>query len=271
VETGSEQRAMPDPANVITTIAAITAPGGLITALFYYFGWTYTHTFYGYFGIDPSLIGYTTADYLAGSVDLAIVPIIFAILAVLALVGLHRLLVVPALVRGTTGPPARSNTATGDSISPATPPTAPFSRMQRFVRMLQMYAILLAAVALTGILFPGRIGMPLGIILPLSFISSSTLLGYVAHLRVKYPDALASTTVAPGTRPSWAYILTLLALGLAGGMWTLGLYGSDVGIRVATQMAAQLPYRPEVVIYSAERIALNGPGIIVAEITQPGN
>lgn len=290
----SERRAVADPSNMLTIIGAITSQVVLITALFYYFGWVRTHSFLGYFGVDPSLVGYSTADYVLRSIDVAFPPFIYAAFAALVVFGFHRLVVVPALMMANPGPPPPSNTATSDASSPVTPraarpglsraavsSTVGWARtlgrwrpgppsIRWFIRTLQAVAIALAAVVLAGIVFPKRIGVPLGLLLPLLLIVSVTLLSYIAHLRSRYPDVLAATTPPRPTLPSRVHILTLLALGLVAGLWAVGLYGDRVGTSLAADMVIHLPARSGVVIYSTERIALNGPGITVTEITQPG-
>lgn len=82
------------------------------------------------------------------------------------------------------------------------------------------------------------------------------------------PKRLSGTSSKP-VPPSRIYTLTLLALGLIAGLWAVGLYGDHVGTRLATDVAAHLSTRPEVAVYSTERIELNGPGIAVAEIKIP--
>jgi hypothetical protein len=84
-------------------IVAVVAPVTLITALAYYFGYRRESAFAGYFGIDPSALGFTTNDYVLRSVDALFVPITvvlllaFAALFVNALVGdrLGRVELVP--------------------------------------------------------------------------------------------------------------------------------------------------------------------------------
>jgi hypothetical protein len=290
VLSGPEQRTQADPVSMLGAIGAITV---LITALFYYFGWVRTRSFLGYFGVDPSVAGYSTADYVLRSINVAFHPFMYAAFAALGLVGFHRLVVAPALARAKSEPSPPSTDAVGAGSGPAAPRVAR-SRLRRMLGSvvgwaqawgrwrpgpssiryvmgpLRAVAIALAAAVFIGVLLPEQIGAPLGILLPLSLLISVTLLGYVAHLRSRYPEALAATTPPRPTPPSRLYTLTLLALGLVAGLWAVSLYGGQVGTRLATDMVTQLPTRPGVAIYSTERIALHGPGIMVAEITQPG-
>lgn len=70
-------------------IVAVVAPVTLITALAYYFGYRREAAFAGYFGIDPSALGFTTNDYVLRSVDALFVPITVLLLVAFGAVFLH--------------------------------------------------------------------------------------------------------------------------------------------------------------------------------------
>lgn len=72
-------------------IVAVVAPVTLITALAYYFGYRRESAFAGYFGIDPSALGFTTNDYVLRSVDALFVPITVLLLVAFGAVFLHAL------------------------------------------------------------------------------------------------------------------------------------------------------------------------------------
>ncbi len=71
-----------DSRQLLAWIGAIVAPLTLLTALAYYFGWRRERAFAGYFGIDPSVLGLSSNDYVLRSVG----PL-FAPFACLLLVG----------------------------------------------------------------------------------------------------------------------------------------------------------------------------------------
>ncbi|AGL15168.1 hypothetical protein L083_1658 [Actinoplanes sp. N902-109] len=66
----------------------------MVSGILFYFGWSRAYYFYDYFGVDSSLLGLTTRDYLQLSVDGLFVP-----LTVAAAVGLGVLVGWPALDR----------------------------------------------------------------------------------------------------------------------------------------------------------------------------
>jgi hypothetical protein len=71
-----------DTRQLLAWVGAVIAPLTLLTALAYYFGWRRERAFAGYFGIDPSVLGLSTSDYVLRSVG----PL-FAPLAALLLFG----------------------------------------------------------------------------------------------------------------------------------------------------------------------------------------
>lgn len=291
----SEQRAVTGPINVLAVIGSITSQAVLITALLYYFGWVYTHNFFRYFGIDISLLDYSTTDYVLRSINVAFQPFAYLALAAFLLLGFHRLMVLPALMKTTPGLPRSSEATISDSSGSIMVPRSAWQSLNHTVGLkirrraqalgcgrpgssgirwiigvIQAAALAFMALAFVGILFLDTFGAPLGLFLPVSLMLGSSLLGYVAYMRSTYPDTLAVTVPPQHSAISRAYAVTLLALGLIGGLWAVASYGEDVGTRSAAGFAAQLLVQPGVVIYSIDRIALNGTGIDVNEITQAG-
>jgi hypothetical protein len=274
---------------VLAIIGVITSQLALITALLYYFGWVRTSSFLSYFGIDPRMAGYGTADYVLRSIRVAFPPFICAAVITLMLFGVHRLIVGATLDRGAVpGFTAPSTAADSVTSLTASHPGQPAGRriihrastlacqrpsprgMRWCLNAVHATGAALVVVVFIGVLLPGQIGVPLGLVLPLLLIAAVSVLGYVAYLRSTYP----ATLTLPGSRPAApiprAYTLTLIALGLVAALWAVGLYGDQIGVGVATDFADYLPDQPSVMIYSTERIAVAGPGVVAAEITQPG-
>ncbi|MGQ0717996.1 MAG: hypothetical protein ACT4NP_11940 [Pseudonocardiales bacterium] len=242
------QRAVADPFGALAIAGTITSQTALITGLLYYFGWVRAQATLAYFGLDTSLVGFSTTDYLLRSVNVAFAPFICVASGALLLLGLHRLVVQRMLNMIATSAARRT--------------------ARWLVTAMSTLALALTAVVIFRMLFPDQVAWPSGLASPLLLVGSVGLLGYVAHLRSTHPEKLI-TTPASHTR---IQALVLLAIGLLGALWAVSLYADQVGRQVATDIVADLPDgRPAVVIYSAERIALDGDGVEVAEITQPGS
>lgn len=241
------QRRVADTLSALSIAGTIASQTALTTGLLYYFGWARAQSTLAYFGLDTSLVGFSTADYLLRSINVAFTPFIRVALAALVLLGLHRLLVRRALER----------------------PAGSWGRHagRWIIAVARVVAVALAAVVIIRMLVPEQISWPSGLALPLLLVASVALLGYVAHVRSTYPDALTTT---PPQHPR-AQALVLLALGLLGALWAVGMYADQVGTRMAANIVADLPERSAVVVYSVERIAIAGTGVEVSEIAQPGS
>src|SRR3712207_2777614 len=53
----------------LRAIGSVVAPASLITALLFYFGVQHAHWYFHYFGINHTVMGLTTQDYLIRSAD----------------------------------------------------------------------------------------------------------------------------------------------------------------------------------------------------------
>jgi len=272
-------------------IGAITSQLAVITALLYYLGWVRTYSFLSYFGIDPSMDGYGTVDYVLRSIGVAFPPFIRCAIIALMLFGVHRLIVAPALNRAEEGfTPRPTSAMQAQAIS--SPITSHPARTVVGRAMHRAWALTglrtspggirwcltavnaagaaLIVVVITAILLPRQIGAPLGIVLPLLLLAAVILLGYVTYLRSKYSVTLALAWSRQADPASRAYTLTLIALGLVAALWAVGLYGNEVGVSSAADLADNLLDKPSITIYSTERLAIFGPGVITAPITQAG-
>ncbi|GAA0627285.1 hypothetical protein [Streptomyces crystallinus] len=77
--------ARPPWGNWLKAVAGFVAPTTLLTGLLFYFGYAYTSSFYGYFGIDIATLGLSTQELLLRSAAALFMPLAVALTA--ALVG----------------------------------------------------------------------------------------------------------------------------------------------------------------------------------------
>jgi hypothetical protein len=73
-------------------LSAVVAPTSLVSGLLYYFGWSHAYWFYDYFGVDSTVLGFGTGDYLMRSLDALFVPMTLTAAAALAALWGHSLL-----------------------------------------------------------------------------------------------------------------------------------------------------------------------------------
>jgi hypothetical protein len=273
-------------------IGALTSQTALLVGVLYYFGWTRTHAMFDYFGVDTSLIGYGIPDYVLHSVDAAFPPFICTALIALIVLGIHRLAIRRVL-----------NMSEGSRIRDR------IQFFIIAMHVIGIFLALLAITGLLmpdrvgeplGILAPVSLIVSVTLLGYVTYLNSTYPKELVQSHRPAQrtepldqdAEAVANQSSAP-RRGKWLVAalqrmrymrlaprvaphsrvqgLVLLVLGLLGMMWAVSLYANQVGTTVAAQLAADLPYKPPVVIYSTERIAIAGSGVKDDEITQPGN
>ncbi|MFF0817916.1 hypothetical protein ACFYVR_22535 [Rhodococcus sp. NPDC003318] len=134
-------------------------------------------------------------------------------------------------------------------------------------RTAALLATAVGAAVLALILFNGlfRLRLPLfdhGYPLPLALIGITLLAAFGWKvMRGTGPD--------DGRDRMWGVVLSALLLG--GSMWLVALYAQDVGERQGAEFAAGLEGRPGVVLYSVDRLSIQGPGVISQDLVQDGN
>jgi hypothetical protein len=206
--------------SALELIGLIVAPTTLLTALAYYFGWTFTNARASYFGIDPSTLGFSTQDYILRSADALFVPLAVLVLAALAAVAIH------SLVR--TG------------------------LQQRRFRDAILQASWACGAAGSVLLVLGIVAMfrPLPfptyyLFAPVSPGLGALLLAYAVYLRWGWLSPVAVGLV--------------LSLVVLSGFWAASKYADALGRGRATRLAGSLSTRPSVVLYSKQRLQLGVP------------
>jgi hypothetical protein len=195
----------------------VVSQTALLTALLFYFGWARTQATFSYFGIDVSLLGFSTSDYLLRSVNAAFRPLLIAGLVALAAAAVHQ---------RWRGP------------------------IQRAATPLGIAGLVLVALGLSGLVWTGW-GAEMEAWLPICLAAGFGLLAYRVTLVTRRPGA--------------EFVL-LSGLAVLGVFWAVSLYAEQVGRDRATAFERSLGSREELVLYSKERLAIQGPGISVTEL-----
>jgi hypothetical protein len=237
---------------IVRALLVFVSQTVVITGLLYYFGWVRTQADFGYFGVDPSLLSYTTADYVLRSVNSSFPFLISMALVALLLLGLHRWVlvrVVHALMRA-----------------------LPEKVLSAFVSTAPLLGVALGAVVLARLLFPDHIVWPRGLALPLTLLLIVGLVGYSQYLRAVRDGMLGRRKEDRhfGWRAGIGAVV-LAVLGLLSVLWLLTIYAAQSGERIAVDSARTLRDEPEIIIYSTDRIAIAGSGVTVDEISQAGS
>jgi hypothetical protein len=217
--------------------AVIVSQTAVLTAVLFYFGWARTSATFEYFGVDVSLLGFSTSDYVLRSVNSAFRPLLLVGLIAVVAIGVHQWLLA-AKGRGGSGSP----------------------RLVRHVPVVALsVGVALAAPALAGIAVPD-LGRELGIWLPICLGAGFALLAYAEHGWPRFRDSQARATPDP-LRQLRSFLLAGLALMAL--FWTVSLYAVQTGREKAQALTRDLAFATEVDVYAEDRLALRGPGVRV--------
>jgi hypothetical protein len=223
-----------DGAKAAGTVAGLAfGQLGAITALAYYFGWARAQAFLRYFGLDTSTVDFSTTDYVLRSVSAAYWPLMVLGTVVVLALALHP----------------RIRTALERAGS----------RRGRYLDVAAAVGVGMLSLAVAGLynvwVFPRSIP-----VVPLLLTAGIAVVGYSWFLR--WPGASRQATDVLRK----AQLVALAGL-IAGGLfWTCGSYATTVGETVAREYAEDLPYEAEVLVFSAQRLGLKGPGVQVDPI-----
>ncbi|MGW4769900.1 hypothetical protein ACWEO2_17870 [Nocardia sp. NPDC004278] len=238
-------------ASALSLAGAIASQTVVLGAVLYYFGLAYARAWYGYFGIDVGMLGFTTADYVLRSLIPTFWPVVISLLVVLGLISARGLPLVLAV---------RSR--------------RPRRTLRRWYRCtLSVGGLLAVAPGLVWLLAP-TVGSPWETYLPGFLVTGALLLGFATTLRANYPALIGSGRFAQRNAERSALttiLIALLALGFAGVFWGIGAYADRRGISDARGLAqAKFPGQPSILLLSVDRLAIEGEGAQVDPITMPG-
>jgi len=223
--SGAASPTAPAQQRALKAIGTIIAPAALVTALMYLFGLLHAYWFFSRFGVDYTLMGLTTEDYLVRSADGLFVPLVVISAAGLAVLWIGRRLPVSLLQRAHRVP-RRIVVAAASAV-----------------------ATILLVVAATGIvrpaLFIGSVAVP-----GLSLVAAVLVLAAVSRPR---RDEHGAVAVA-----EWVGIFMLVSTGL---YWAVTDYSASVGTERADQLIAALPSWPDAVVYSEKSLNVTLAGV----------
>lgn len=224
---------------VIGFVSRVLIPAGLLTAVLYYFGYVREQAVFSRFGIDLSIVGFSTTDYLVRSTSTVFFPLATALVLGVAGVAAHYMLVylLPRL---------------GDR-----------RRRILWVVLDAMACVLLVA----GVVGLQRRTNPAfhPLFAPLALTISAVLLEYTTGMiqtHESVPDRLS--TVLASTQTLRRGLLATLALVAI--FWTTTTVAQERGIAAANAIEISLPLRPQAVVYSRTRLQITGPGVTLARL-----
>jgi hypothetical protein len=203
----------------------------------YYFGRQWAHGWFGYFGVEYTVLDLTVQDYLIRSADGLILPMVGVALATLLVLWVHQLQLAS---------PADTRRIVQRVLMPSS----------------TIVGLVLVSLALTDVVdpvFPATFPEGRGLSLTIGVL----LLAYAARLlrllaAKRRPELLARQTPGATAVAEWGAVFVLVSIGL---FWAVGDYANLVGTGRAEQLEALLPSYPNVAAYSEKRLSLQAPGI----------
>ena len=228
----------------IELVSLILAPSSILTGLLFYFGWVYTNARSLYFGIDPSLLGFGTSDYLLRSFDVLQIPLRAALLVILVFVKGHA----PLMAWAEGGQHGRS--------------------LRRLTNLIGAIGCFLLIVGFSGYT-PWPVFGTRFLITQLGLCFGTGALAYSSFLkravRLKPADNSAGNRRTEVLGAVAMGLFMTLTLFLAVGQWA-----DSAGKQSARRLEALLPLaRPSVTVYSEKNLHLGGPGVAVSEFSDP--
>jgi hypothetical protein len=231
----------------LQVVASIAAPITVLSALLFYFGWIRTNALFQHFGVDAAVLGFSTQDYVLRSVEALYVPLGTLLVAGLASLWAHGL--VATLL------------ATHRRLK----------ALRRAAVVLGLVGLALFARGVAGVILP-RLSRNDFLTTPLCLGLGAAIGAYSRWLSLRLQEILGRGRDATQPGESWSnavnlvLVILLVVLSL---FWAATNYAQAVGRGRAASFARGLAGRPGVVVYSVDRLFLQGPGIL--ETTLPAD
>jgi hypothetical protein len=223
--------------SALSVVTTLGPPLTIATALMVYFGWARSDVQAGYMGLDVSLFGFSTQDYVLQSISTLYVPLLAAAALALGCLALHQR-VDAALARQRARPMLRTA-----------------GRVALGVGLLAAAAAVLAAYA-----YRNRGPLVLPLVVPLVLAAGTAVATYGGWLARAAAEPRAP---GPAGRP-WQRALRALLVGVVITLalfWETSNYAGVVGRGRALQIARTVPQMPRATVYSATPLGIQAPGV----------
>jgi hypothetical protein len=223
--------------SALSVLTTLGPPVTIATALMVYFGWARSDIQAKVMGLDVSLFGFSTQDYVMQSISTLYVPLLAAAALALGCLALHQR-VGAALARQRARPTLRTagRAALGVGLVAA------------------------AAAVLAANVYRNRGPLVLPLVIPLVLAAGTAVATYGAWLA-----RAAAGPQAPGLAgPPWQRALRALLVGVVITLalfWETANFAGVVGRGRALEIARTLPQRPRVTVYSATPLGIQAPGV----------
>ncbi|WP_068054909.1 hypothetical protein [Nocardia xishanensis] len=230
---------------LLPLLGAVASQVAFVTGVLYYFGWAYSRAFFWHFGVSAGTLGFTTQDYILFSVGAMFLPLLTTLFWILGLLAVRRLPVWHALKSG-----------------------RPRKTLRWWVRLSAAAGVLLIAVVAVITSTPTPFAAPLVEEAPFLLIAGAAMIGYATWLLWRYPAVLGIRR--PSRTVMQVRTIALVAIVMIGYIWAVAAFADRKGRDDAVhQEAVHFVDRPAIVVFSVDRLGIEGAGAQVGEITAP--
>jgi hypothetical protein len=228
-----------DLPRALKAIGSVVAPASLITALMFYFGVQHANFYFNYFGVNYTVMGLTTQDFLLRSADGLFLPMLILAMAVLLLLWAYRL---------SSGRMSKRQ----------------IRSLQRAMAVIALAcgvccAVLVVAATVDPGTFNRFYGLP-GVLLA----AGPLFLALASHLQRQESRGRGGASPAWLAVLEWGALFIVVSVGL---FWSVTDYSAVVGATRGARTAAKLPAAPAATLYSQERLSL--PALTARELICP--
>jgi hypothetical protein len=240
--TSSEATAL----KAVQSLGAVVGPTALVTALLFYFGWVRTQSQAQYLGLDFTLFGFSTQDYVLQSTYSVLFPLAELLIGGLALLWLHG--AVSGLVD------RRSDM----KLWPWAEGLLAFGGV----------ALLVVGLVKNSDRYPTDAVL---LLTPLCLTIGVGLTSYAVLVHRRRTAVLARRRGgAAGSRGVPLLSVILVAMLIAVGVvWEVANYAEIKGRELGGFLVSQLAFQPGVVVYSPKRLHIDDPGVTETAFTDP--
>jgi hypothetical protein len=225
----------------LRVLSALIVNVTVLTALLVYFGWARAESHAAELGINESILGMSTQDYVLRSVNS-----VFVLILSVSVTGLLWLVTEPHLRR---------------AVRPTADNGRRWWRVVLFRLLASSWLILPLLVVLLAI--SERVSPPIAyILIPAAIVVGVLLWFWTRSLR---STGLPSTGRAShGMTAVFTWLLVIICA-----FWALTFYAEYEGKKLADGFPSDLAKQPAVVVYSTTRLHLNGPGVVEQVLPAP--
>lgn len=225
---------------VVEWVAGIAGPLTAATAVLYFFGWTRTSALFRFFGVDPAILEFDAADYLARAVGPAFVPTIVLLVGGALLYALSRASVLAELF--CLRHPVTFN---GWSFVVRVPSIA-----LTYIGLIILWCAVRVALGIPDYL---GIGASIGITEPIPAALALAGGSLVLAIGLRLTSLQLQPVAAHASRPPR---ILLFAVVLVAVFWATSVYSQRAGEDLASYINQNPASYPEVTVYSEDSISL---------------